>query len=357
MGNPLCVYFPSVQVVVGDLFNNGRLDLVVGDRSGNLFCVDGTGQRVWERELDNPVAAAVRLADVERDGLLEVVLATHSGDVWVLNGQTGLDHTPSRYPLHLNSGVETSVLVLHLQNVAKGRGGNDTLGIIVPTADYIYIVDASSGCLQAVPTGEHVIYELAAGDIDPYNPGLEVLGVGLDGTLVCFNISSSSDPTPQEQWSMELLGPSTFTHKASSFYFVLPFSNSSQEVTGTTFNLALTIYCHDYQISGEFSLLVTIGRKHVLWEGTVHTQRRVMELSLTVPTPPTPIHAFVTVQLCSMHMQCISKAVNLRFNLHAEDHLKWFLCLPFLCLCIMLLWIHRDHTPQALPTTATRKYL
>ena len=329
--------------------------MIVGDHSGNLYCIDGKGERVWERELDNPIPAAVRLADVEGDGLLEVVLATHSGDVWVLNGQTGQDHAPSHYPIHLNSGVDMPILVLHLVN--KGRG-QDTLAIVVPTAHSVYIVDASSGCVQTIPTGDHVIYDVASGDIDPYSPGIEVLGVGLDGTLVCLNVSSSDHtPTPQEQWSMEPLGQSMFTHKANSFYFVLPFTNSSQEITGATFTLSLTIHNRNYHTDGDFSLVVSIGHKHVLWKDTVHTQQRVTELSLTVPTPPTPTHSFMTVQLCTAHMQCMSKATSLRFNLHAEEHLKWFLCLPFLCVCAMLLWIHRDHTSQALPTTATRKDL
>jgi hypothetical protein len=342
-------------VVVGDLFNTGQLDMIVGDHSGNLYCVDGKGVRVWERELDNPIPAAVRLADVEGDGLLEVILATHSGDVWVLNGQTGQDHAPSHYPIRLNSGVDTSVLVLHLFN--KGRG-QETLAVVVPTARSVYLVDTTSGCVQGITTGDRVIYELAAGDIDPYSPGLEVLGVGLDGTLVCINVSSSGHaPTPQEQWSMEPLGQSTFTHKANSFYFVLPFANSTQEVTGATFELVLTVHSRNYETDGDFSLVVTIGHKHVLLKDTIHTQQRVTELFLTVPTPPTPIHTFMTVQLCSVHMQCVSRAVSLRFNLHAEDHLKWFLCLPFLSVCTMLLWIHRDHTSQALPTTATRKDL
>lgn len=346
----LCV----LQVVVGDLFNSGKLDMVVGDHSGNLYCIAGNGVRVWERELDNPIPAAVRLADVEGDGLLEVVLATHSGDIWVLHGQTGKDHTPYRYPIRLNSGVDTPVLVLHLWN--KGRG-QDTLAVVVPTAHSVYVVDSSSGCVQSVPA-DYVIYELAAGDIDPYSPGLEVLGVGLDGMLVCFNMSFSSNaPVPQEQWSMEALGQSMFTHKASSFYLVLPFANSSQEVTGATFDLALAIHSLKYQTDGDYSLVISIGRKHMLWKDTVHTQQRVTEISLTVPTPPTPTHAFMTVQLCNAHMQCMSRSTSLRFNLHSEQHLKWFLCLPFLCVCAMLLWIHRDHTSQALPTIATRKDL
>lgn len=379
-GFPVTLDSITAQAVVGDLFHqSGGLDIVVGDQSGNLYCIDGKGERVWERELEHPVPAAAILADVEGDGLLEVVLATRNGDVWVLNGQTGQDHTPSRYPIHLNSGVESAVLVMHLHNKAggdgrntpvevgghvrdamgagkdTGRGVKDTLGVLVPTANSIYIVDTATGCVQSMQSGgDHVIYAIASGDIDPYSPGLEVLGVGLDGTLACFNVSSTS-PMAQEEWSLEAMGQSIFTHKASSFYFVMPYANVSQEITGTTFDLSLAIHSRNHQTDGAFSLVVSIGRKHVLLQDTaIHLQQRVTELSLIVPTPPTPTHAFLTVQLCNMHAQCSSQSIHLRFNLHAEEHLKWLLSLPFLSLCALLLWIHRDHTPQTLPTTAAR---
>ena len=358
-GFPLLVDSITAQVAVGDLFNGGKLDLLVGDRSGNLYCVDSKGKRVWERELDQPLPAAVRLADVEGDGLLEVFVASLHGDVWVLNGQTGQDHTPSRYPVHLNSGVETSLLLVHLHNKKGGDSGQETLGIVVPTADSLYVVDALSGCVETVQTAHHVMYELAAGDIDPYSPGLELLGVGLDGMLLCFRLpTSKTQPTRQEEWSMDAVGMSLFTHKASSFYFELPLANSSQEIVGKTFGLSLTIHSSNYQTSGAFSLVVSVGRKHVLWRETLQVKQRVTEFYLRVPTPPTPTHAFVTVLLCNQHMQCLSQSSNLRFNLHAEDHLKWFLSLPFLCFCVTLLWLHREHSAQAgLPTTASRKDL
>lgn len=357
-GFPVLVDSIAAQVAVGDLFNSGKLDLVVGDYSGNVYCIDRTGKRVWEREVDNPISAGVRFADVEGDGLLEVILATRSGDVWVLNGQTGQDHAPSRYPIHLNSGVEASVLVVHLRNKARGRGrGTPTLGIIVPTSHSVYIVDAASGCVEDVGNTDHVIHEVAAGDVDPYNPGLELLGVGLDGTVVCFGMSSAESASEQEAWSLEPTGQSIFTHKASSFYFVLPFANTSREINGATFDLSMAIHSKHFHTAGQFSLVVSVGRKDVLLNETVHVQQRVTELSFIVPTPPTPVHTFLTVQLCNRHQQCQTQSSNLRFNLHAEDHLQWFLCLPFLCVCAMMLWLHRNHSTQSLLPTTSRKEL
>lgn len=357
-GFPLLVDSITSQVAVADVFRNGQLDLIFGDYSGIVYCIDSNGVRIWEREVDNPVGSSVTLADVEGDGLVEVILATRGGDVWVLHGQTGQDYVSMRYPIHLNSGVETPVLVMHLRNQGRNQGkdeGKASLGIVVPTGNSLYVVDAASGCVNTFQTPDQVLYEVVSGDIDPYNPGLELLSIGLDGTLVCFGVSAPTTAMAIEQESSSLnpTGQSILTHKGSSFYFALPFPNVSQEVTGTTFNLILTLYSDNYQTDNEFQLVISIGSKHMLMRDVIRVKQRETGLSLIVPTPPTPIHTFMSVQLCNRYMQCQVRAVNLRFNLHTQGRLGWFLSLPFLSLCALLLWVHRDSSPQSLPTTAS----
>lgn len=358
-GFPLIVDSITAQVGVADLFGHGKLDLLVGDASGNLYCVDGTGKRVWERELDNPVGSGVRLADVEGDGLLEVLVVTRSGDFWVLNGQTGRDHTPMRYPVHLNSAVETSALPLHLRTMGGGAS-NASLAVVVPTVSAIYIVQVGTGCVFTVDTGDYVVHEVVSGDVDPYSPGLELLALGLDGTVTCFKVPALGPNMEVEVWSMQETGQSAFVHRGSGFYFTLPDANVSQEIAGTNFDLALTLHSRNYLTQREFALDITIGREHVLLHDTLRVEQRTTDMTLRVPTPPSPAHSFLTVRVCDQHLQCQVRSLHLSFNLHAEQHLKWFLCFPFLCVCCLLLWIHRDHASTALPTTAptvTRKDL
>ena len=354
-GFPLQLDSMAAQVAVGNLFSSESLELVVGDYSGIVYCIDSKGRRIWEKEVDQAISSAVRLVDIEGDGITEVVFATQKGDVWVLNGQTGETHEPSRYPIHLNSGVETSVLIMHLNY--RGSDSLPTLGIIVPTADSIYIVDASTGCINSIQSN-NVFHEVVSGNIDPYNPGLEMLALGLDGTLACFTTRTSAKWVEEEAWSGEAMGQSIFTHKSSSFHFALPFANTSREVTGKTFDISFTLISNNFQVDRSFSIFVSIGRKFNLYQGTVHAKQRETEVSLSVATPPNPLHAFMTVRVCNQHMQCRTQSVNVRFNLHFEDNLKWFLCLPFLSLCALILWLHREEGSQTLPVhTTTRKNL
>lgn len=356
-GFPLTLDSITAQVAVSDIFHTGSLDMLVGDQSGNVYCIDGKGRRIWEKEVDQPVRSAIRLVDVEGDGMMEVVFATQHGDVWVLRGQTGQEHGVSRYPIHLNSNIETSPLVIHLNTRGRGKEKrNATLGIVVAAISGIYILDTSTGCVDHVQVPENVVfYDILSGDIDPYNPGLELLAIGLDGQLVCFRVLASKKLTEQESWSGEATGHSLFDHKKSSFYFTFPFTNTSLEVTGKTFNFPLTLHSNNFQTESEFSLVVTVGQKYILYEDTINVNKRVTEYSLVIPSPPSPLHSFMLVRLCNVHLQCRTKSLNIRFNLHFEDNLKWFLCLPFFSLCGVLLWVNRQAGGHTLPIHSSRR--
>lgn len=361
-GFPISLDSITAQVAVGDLFNTGSLDIIVGDYSGILYCIDRTGRRVWEKELDNRVTSSVRLADVEGDGILEVFLSTRNAAIWVLNAQTGKERSP--YPVYLNNIVETPVLVIHLsvtrQQAEKQaeRQVNGTLAMVVPTEGALYVVEAATGCVHTVWSSKHYFYEVVSGDIDPYSPGLELLGIGLDGTVACYATRPTNKGVGQEAWSLEATGQSIFSHKKNSFYFELPYANSSQEIVGQSFKLPLIIFTNTYRVDQEFSLKVAIGQAHVLYEEKIKVRQRATELTLTVDTPPSPTHSFMTVSLCNQHMQCRTGSFNVRFNLHFESYLKWCLCLPFLSLCAVLLWVHRNAGLQSsLPTVNARKEL
>lgn len=356
-GFPLTFDSLTAQVAVGDIFGNGKLDLVVGDYSGNVYCVDGKGVRVWEKELGEGISAAVRLVDLEGDGTLEVVVVTKSGSMMVLNGQTGADWSSGFLPMHLNTGVESPVLVMHMTSRERGKvkqeepeGSRGSVAVVLGTADGLYIVDTQDGCLEHIPVQSHMIHEVLSGDVDPYNPGLELITVGLDGTLICFKTTIADQWAEKEAWSMEATGPSFFTHKDSSFYFIV---NSSSEVTGKNFDLSLTLYANHFKSENMFNISVSIGMKHELHHQRTTVLRRKTDLDIRLPSPPTPLSAFLTVHVCSQHQQCRSKYIHIRFNLHFEDHLQWFLCLPFLSLCGLILWVHRrDGATLSLPTSS-----
>ena len=354
-GFPVILDSISAQVAVADLFNNGALELVVGDNSGNVYCIDRNGRRVWEQETRGAIISSVRFVDLENDGSLEVVLVTSHGGLWLLHGQLGTPYP--NYPIHFNIPVQASVALMHLNSTAR----SNALSIIVPTANALYIVDSLTGCIDSLES-ESMFLEVQVDDVDPYNPGLELLVSSLNGYLMCFSSDSqhmSDYEMAIESWPGEAIGQNGFTHKSNSFTVVLPHTNHTvRDITGSSFTLELELYDNGPRSSRQYTIQVTVGRKYLLYEDILPVYLRRNKYSLTIPTPSEPTHAFLTVTVCNEHLQCDSVSYNAKFNLHFKENLKWFLALPFLSLCAMLLWLLRDAGFVPLPTAhSTRKNL
>lgn len=58
---------------------DGSLELVVTDTSANVLCYDTAGQLVWEGSVSGTSSSGARIADVNLDGDLELVISTNDG--------------------------------------------------------------------------------------------------------------------------------------------------------------------------------------------------------------------------------------------------------------------------------------
>ncbi|MBX7255170.1 MAG: PQQ-binding-like beta-propeller repeat protein [Candidatus Hydrogenedentes bacterium] len=60
------------------------------DTSGQMTCLDGTGQVVWQKDLKGPSSwSASVVCDLESDGALEIVQTDETGAVWVFDALNG----------------------------------------------------------------------------------------------------------------------------------------------------------------------------------------------------------------------------------------------------------------------------
>ena len=352
-GFPVHLDSISAQVAVADIVKNGALEMVVGDSSGNVYCIDKNGQRMWERDGSVQVISSARFADIDGDETLEVIVISEGGDLFVLNAETGEPYFRD-YPMHLQASVQGSVLPIHLdsraENGAKRMSG---LSMVIPASNVLYVVDALTSCIDKFET-EHMLLDVLADDIDPYESGLELLAISLDGYIVCF--STSTKHSNELNMSLESWpgGQNGFVHKTSSFGVVFPQTNLTlRDIVGSRFTLELQIIEGNFPAPRHYWISVSVGRKHVLYRNSITVNHKHETVSLSVPTPPSPMHAFLTITVCNRHLICTTDHFITRFNLHFEDNLKWFLALPFLSLCAMVLWLYRDAGLDSLPLTAS----
>ena len=67
------------QVAAVDVNSDGQLEIIATDASGNVLCFSPTGEVVWENQLSGTATAGARVADLDLDGQLEVILTTNDG--------------------------------------------------------------------------------------------------------------------------------------------------------------------------------------------------------------------------------------------------------------------------------------
>lgn len=350
-GFPIPTDSITSQIAVEDLTGDGTMELIVGDSSGNVACIDNTGKHIWEYNVKSAVETSPRFTNIDNDSSMEVVIVTKFGDLLVLNGTTGKPTLST--PLSLNSLVHSSPLLIHLSAPdIKYR-----LSVVVPTITGLYVVDLSTGCVEKVKIdSEFIPHVLQSDHIDPFNPGLEILGSSLSGEIVCLSTGSAHMTDYEvsvETWTGDALEGNGFTHKESSFAVVCGRGLSTRDAAGKTFRFSFEI--HDKKASARrphaYHAKLFVGSKYVLLNQSFIVNESMGAFEVDALAPPVPIQATMTLKVCNEHWQCESVSFDVRFNLIFRENLRWCLAFPFLALVAAYLWLLRnENTVSVLPT-------
>ena len=71
--------YGCIQVIVEDVNRDGRAELILQDLGGNVLCYDSDGNRLWETPVSGSKPMDMRVADVDEDGRLEIVVVCEDG--------------------------------------------------------------------------------------------------------------------------------------------------------------------------------------------------------------------------------------------------------------------------------------
>lgn len=64
---------------MGDVDSDGVTDIIVGDESGNIQCLDVKGTMRWEVSVGAPISGGMRLADLGGNERMDVAVVTQDG--------------------------------------------------------------------------------------------------------------------------------------------------------------------------------------------------------------------------------------------------------------------------------------
>ncbi len=79
----------SYAIAIGDLDDDSRTDIVIGDAS-NVFSYRGeNGELMWKNEAPKAGVWSLIVADINKDHLMEVLAACADGKLYVFDGETG----------------------------------------------------------------------------------------------------------------------------------------------------------------------------------------------------------------------------------------------------------------------------
>jgi outer membrane protein assembly factor BamB len=86
---------------IGDTDVNGvaifNQQLYFGNDNNMFYCYDFDGDEIWSRKTGGDVEGAPSLSDLNSDGFPDVVFSTEAGELYALNGQSGLGGIANRF--------------------------------------------------------------------------------------------------------------------------------------------------------------------------------------------------------------------------------------------------------------------
>ena len=82
--------YPSSSIAIGDIDHDGKDEIIVADKLGDVYCLTCDGTIRWTFQTDKRTSAAPSLGDVDGDGEVEVLVAGGDHNLYCLSGDGAL---------------------------------------------------------------------------------------------------------------------------------------------------------------------------------------------------------------------------------------------------------------------------
>ena len=305
------------QITVGDVNNDGSLEVIAVDGSANVMCYN-TERLLWEGIVSGTVTAGAQLYNIDNDDKLEVVIATNDGYIWVLDGQTG--KVLPNWPVSLGNEIHSSIL---FQTEADGL-----VHMYIMSGGNLNILSGGNQCLEAIPT-EEISYTPVIYDAE--NTAFVVSTS--DGAVLSFSHLDINKSNVRDKFGI------VFTKTTNELHIV----------TTTSFNVEFEIYSSLVKRQNlEFRVLISystgIGVTH-----HISKYNKPGVYSVTLPSPNVPKHTYILIELCDRFKQCSEDMIFISFHQGSKKKLVIYALLPLLIMVVLLLLIHGYPEGDLLP--------
>ena len=190
---------PAVGNIAGDF----HLEVVAGSTDGTLRAFDGEGSQIWSFSLASPVYRTPALADIDGDGLLDVVFVENGSKVgskvYVVDGATG-NPLSGAWPVTVGAPRLTSPAVGDVDGDGRLEIAVCGYGLTSPVRSEIYLLrDDGTSFPGAWPVVIDTLIKAppVIGDIVDIPGGpLEIVACGMNGAVYVMTTSGMVWPSP-----------------------------------------------------------------------------------------------------------------------------------------------------------------
>ena len=172
----ICMSSPAL----GDVDKDGIVEIVIGSDDKNVYCFDGfNGNVEWTYTTGDFVCSAPAIGDVDNDGNLEIIVYSSDTYIYCLEGDTG----NKKWDFDVGSSWQA-----HSSPVIDDVDDDGNKEIIVGTGDdIVYCLNGNDGLKKwDFTTGDPIHSSPAVADVD--NDGAKEVIIGSnDNYLYCLN--------------------------------------------------------------------------------------------------------------------------------------------------------------------------
>lgn len=328
-GFPILIGEMQGQPIVEDVNNDGDVEICAGDANSNVVCFNYKGKVVWEKVTSGRLSSGLTAADLDGDGILDIVATSTSGHIWAIKGDTG-DVLPG-FP------VKTDGPILSSASILTGLSDDpQSATIIAPSHDgYVYFVDAKTTCIDKFDIGERIYSQVLIDDVTG-NGYLNLIVTTMNGNVLNLGTTVPYDPlktitgmTPNVAYRANYHGLSVTKN-----------SRKHRDEFGSSFKVEFDIVDNrkmPSHIPRRYTIRITIGGTYELLKEKIYDKPG--RYVVIVPTPSKRFHGKVIVSMVNEHGVRFEDEFTLGFNIAFLNLFKWMIVLPFMLCAGLLLYL------------------
>ncbi|XP_072181524.1 uncharacterized protein [Diadema setosum] len=348
----------SGQISVGDLDGDGNLEIVALHTTGKVTCLSNHGNKKWSAQISGTSFPGSRLADLDGDTIMDVIIPSDDGYVWVLSGQTG--NPLPKWPVYVGSRLVSNVVITILSNTSQSPD------IVVTSYDGNMYIIATSGegpCVEDIDLAERSLTPLQIADIIPSTPELEIVAATMHGSILLMSTSGDDGEGLEDsdllrentamRWSGSTNDNEVLFRNRKYGVFVTVETKLKTYISGASFTVDFDIEDdQSTRTKQTYIIQVSVGSIS-LHPPTLFT--RPGRHSLQVAAPVRPITALIEVHMTNNYKQDFSDAFAASFNTKVVDDIQWLLAIPTIAMAIILLILYGFPEVDLLPQLHSSK--